>query len=268
MNQKRYVCFTLDYELDYGGRVHSFDTLEDRQGHRKLRALLDRHHAPLSAFVQTSVLSDYSAAMPTLQTLASEVHSHSHTHATVDFDSDFELAHSLEILSKKFPQSAFGYRAPYGKLYPGDIERLKNLGYAFDASIFPSWRPGKFNNLSAPIEPYFWPNGLQEFPFAVVPKVRLICGISYMKLFGPNLYNILFKSMGLPNVLIFYGHMHDYFPTSGPKDFPPLIRWAFNRNSNKAFKITHDFLTTLEELGYEFLTMNELQKKFNETSSH
>jgi peptidoglycan/xylan/chitin deacetylase (PgdA/CDA1 family) len=260
MEKKRYACFTLDYELDYGGRVSAFDTLHDRQGHKKLRALLDRCGAPLSAFVQTSVLNDYSDALSVLHTLASEVHSHSHTHATQNFDSQFELSHSLNVLSKIFKQDAYGYRAPYGKLYEGDEDLLKQLGYSFDSSIFPSIRPGKFNHLGAPIEPYFWENGLREFPFAVLPKVRLILGISYMKLFGPSLYRWLIKAVGLPEVLIFYGHMHDYFPTSAPLEFSPPLRYAFGRHGGQTFQITRDFLELLQTKGYEFVTMNQLNR--------
>jgi peptidoglycan/xylan/chitin deacetylase (PgdA/CDA1 family) len=259
----RFVCFTLDYELDYGGRVNSFDTLNDRQGHRRLREMLDRHQVPLSAFAQTSVLDDYSDALRVLQSLATEVHSHSHTHASTQFDSNFELSHSLDVLAKKFPQDAYGYRAPYGKLYEGDEDLLKKLGYSFDSSIFPSIRPGKFNHLGAPIEPYFWKNGLREFPFAVLPKVRLILGISYMKLFGPLLYEWLIRAVGLPQVLVFYGHMHDYFPTDAPKHFPAPIRFAFSRNGDKAFGITESFLKLLKSKGYQFVTMNELKARIS-----
>lgn len=223
--------------------------------------MLDALGVPLSAFVQTSVLADHPKALEVLSFLSDEVHSHSHTHASQNFDSKMELSKSLDVLDSSFNQSAYGYRAPYGKLYPGDEEIIQSLGYAFDSSVFPSFRPGKFNHLSAPLEPWRWPNGLLELPFAALPKVRLILGISYMKLFGPALYNALIPVTGLPKVLMFYGHMHDFFPTDAVRSFSPLLRTAFSRNGHRPIEIAEAFFKKLQGLGYEFLTLNELAQK-------
>lgn len=259
MNEKPlYACFTLDYELDYGGRARACDTMENVKGHRALRELLDRFEAPLSAFVQTSILSEYEKALPVLQSLATEVHSHSHTHASEGFDSRYELETSLGVLEKTFRQDQYGYRAPFGKLYDGDIDLIQSLGYAFDSSVFPSFRPGKFNHLRASIEPTRWSNGLLELPFGVLPQVRLILGISYMKLFGPWLYRGLMPFTGLPRVLMFYGHMHDYFPTPAVEGFSPLLRRAFARNAERPLEITASFLSLLKARGYRFVTVNQL----------
>lgn len=222
-----------------------------------MRENLERRGIPLSAFVQTSVLEDYSQSEAVLRSLATEVHSHSHSHASRDFDSHFELSHSLEILKKSFDQDQYGYRAPYGKLYEGDLQIVKDLGYAFDSSCFPSVRPGKFNNLNASLEPTTV-GGLLEIPFAVMPYTRLILGISYMKLIGPEIYRYLMKITGLPRVLVFYGHMHDFFPTEALKHFPGRLRWAFSRNSYRSLDIAMSFFDHLSSLGYEFKTMNEI----------
>jgi hypothetical protein len=257
LQKKKYACFSLDFELDYGGRVQAFDTLDHVQGHKELKEGLDRRGIPLSAFVQTSVLEDYSHSEAVLKSLATEVHSHSHSHANRHFDSHFELSHSLEILKKSFGQGEYGYRAPYGKLYKGDLQIIKDLGYAFDSSCFPSFRPGKFNNLRASVEPWI-EDGLLEIPFAVMPYTRLILGISYMKLIGPELYRHLMTMTGLPRVLVFYGHMHDFFPTDAVKEFPAWLRWAFGRNGNRSLPIAMGFFDHLAKLGYEFKTMNEM----------
>lgn len=254
----RYACVTLDYELDYGGRVSRFETLLDRRGHRRLREVLDERGAPLSAFCQTSVFEDHPASLEVLQTLATEVHSHSHSHAAQGFDSERELSTSLGILEQRFSQDHYGYRAPFGRLYEGDIELCGRLGYRFDASLFPSFRPGKFNNLRAPVEPFRWPSGLLELPFSVVPIARAILGISYMKLFGPSLIRFLTGVFDLPRVVVFYGHMHDFFPTDATQEFSPLLRAAFSRNGSRGLEITDAWLGHLAHQGYTFVTMNQL----------
>lgn len=259
-----YACFTLDFELDYGGRVKTFDTLKERQGHLRLKKILEQHGAPLSAFVQTSVLSDFPESNDVLKVLADEVHSHSHSHASSHFNSKEELERSLSILESTFSQEAYGYRAPYGKLYHDDINLIQSLGYSFDSSVFPSIRPGKFNNLTSPIEPWRWDNGLLELPFAVLPYTRLILGISYMKLLGPSFYQNLMSLTGLPRVLMFYGHMHDFFPTSAVQTFSPALKFAFGRNAQRPMEIADHFLGTLKERGYTFLTINQLTEKLSQ----
>ena len=229
-----------------------------------LEKLLISLKYPLTAFVQTGILKENQKSSEVLKFLANEYHSHSHTHASKEFDSQYELETSLQILQDMFDQENFGYRAPFGKLYPGDHEKLKDLGYHFDSSVFPSVRPGKFNHLDQPILPYRLPCGLMEVPFGVMPYSRLILGISYMKLFGPNFYHVMESFCGLPRVLVCYAHLHDFFPTEAIKSFPPAIRMAFSRNKENGINIARDFLSHLKAKGYIFLGMNELVNKLKE----
>jgi len=258
LKDQRYACMTLDFEMDYGGRVQSCETLKEVHLHRKLREKLDRLGVPLCAFVQTSMLEEVSHACEVLKNLAVEFHSHSYTHDPENSPGRFGFEHSRRLLEKHFHQDRYGYRAPFGKLYPGDVELIQEAGYVFDASIFPSIRPGKFNHLRASIEPHRWHNGLLEIPFGVLPYLRLILGVSYMKLLGPNLYRALSTVTGLPRILVFYAHLHDWFPTGATRDFPPLLRMAFERNGNRGIDITEAWLTHLKDLGYTFVTMNQL----------
>ena len=252
---------TLDYELDYGGRTQSLETLNQKENHHLLRNILDKHQVPMTAFVQTGILDKHTASKDVIKFLAQEFHSHSHTHASENFNSPYELKTSLELIQKHFKQDKIGYRAPFGKLYPGDHELLKDLGYTFDASLFPSYRPGKFNNLNQPITPHRLPCGLPELPFGVFPYLRLILGISYMKLLGPNFYKMTETIVGLPNILICYAHMHDFFPTSAIDSFPYGIKKAFSRNKYEGMNIADNFLENLKNQGYQFVTMNELLEK-------
>jgi hypothetical protein len=255
---------TLDFELDYGGRSNTLETLNASKGHQKLKQILEKHQVPMTAFVQTGILQENSNALEVLKFLADEFHSHSHTHASEGFDSLYEFETSLNVLKNTFDQEQFGYRAPFGKLYPGDHELLKELGFAFDASLFPSFRPGKFNNLNAPIQPHLLPCGLLEIPFGVLPHLRLILGVSYMKLLGPGIYRVFEKMFGLPRILVFYAHLHDFFPTSAIDSFSPALKMAFSRNREKGIEIADQFLSHLNQQGYQFLSMNELQKKLLE----
>ena len=264
MKNKRYACMTLDFELDYGGRVQACETLKEVHLHRDLRQRLDRLEVPLSAFVQTSLFEDYQNASEVLKTLAVEYHSHSHSHDAEASPGLLGLERSRDLLHKHFPQKMCGYRAPYGKLYSGDEDLIKKAGYQFDASLFPSVRPGKFNHLTSPIHPHRLDNGLLEIPFGVLPYARLILGVSYMKLFGRSFYRALSAVTGLPRVLVFYAHLHDWFPTGATREFSPLLRMAFDRNGQKGISITEAWLQHLKAEGYTFVTMNQLAEILEE----
>jgi len=255
---------TLDFELDYGGRSKTLQTLDQTDGHKKLKKMLDQLEVPLTAFVQTGVLERDSRSIAVLKFIADEFHSHSHSHATQNFNSRYEFETSLQILNRHFQQDSYGYRAPFGKLYAGDHEILHDMGFSFDASVFPSYRPGKFNNLNSPIHPHRLPCGLLEIPFGVMPHARLILGISYMKLFGPRIYQLLEKLVGLPRIVVCYAHMHDFFPTSATNHFSPAIKMAFSRNREHGISIAQNFLTHLKANGYQLLSMNQLAAKLKE----
>lgn len=263
-HSRRLACFSLDFELDFGGRLGTLETIRERDQLEKLAAALKRQNLPLSIFLQTSLISQGKEVLDALHLLGSDFHSHSHTHARHHFDSRRELETSKKLIEDEFGAKRIGYRAPLGKLYPGDLELVGELGYAFDASIFPSIRPGVFNHLRAPIEPGRLPGGLLEIPFGVLPGLRLILGISYMKLLGYPLYNLLMGLTGLPQIVVFYGHLHDFVETPGRQRLPRPVNWAFARNANQGVAILESFAEKLRQLGYEFTTMSALAEQLEQ----
>jgi hypothetical protein len=67
-----------------------------------------------------------------------------------------------------------------------DSHRHDTDGYEFDASVFPSWRPGQFNNLgSHPAPTYRHDSRVLEVLFTVYPSVFPIpTALSYCQLLG------------------------------------------------------------------------------------
>ncbi|MBF0198457.1 MAG: DUF3473 domain-containing protein [Planctomycetes bacterium] len=257
--KKKLACFTLDFEWDYGGRLGThLKTIAQTPRVQALADFLYTEKVPLSIFLQTSLLKEAPQSLEVLNLLGSEFHSHSHTHALTQFKSESELSQSLHLIRETFSQEEVGYRAPLGCLYPGDLELIQNLGYAFDSSIFPSYRPGKFNHLKAPIEPYWHECGLLELPFAVIPKIRLILGLTYMRLLGYTAMQSLMKIFSLPDVVVFYGHLTDYIPTEDLDSLPFPFRNLFRRNADRGLEFAQLFARYLKSQGYTFVTMNEL----------
>jgi len=257
--QERVACVTLDFESDYGGRANQFSILDLKDEIDGLAGMFKRLNVPLTAFIQTDLLDNYASSKEAIEKLAVDFHCHSHTHNFRDFNSREEIAKTAEAFKRHFGFQALGYRAPQGMLYDGDIELCRENGFKLCSSVFPSFRPGRFNNLEAPTSPFYYENGIMELPFACVDKVRTVISLSYLKLMGLTFNKLLFRSFGLPNVLIFDSHLHDYIvhPDSFSK-LPPAIRAAYSVNKRAGRHHAESFIEFLRARNYRFLTITEL----------
>lgn len=59
---------------------------------------------------------------------------------------EMEISKSVKLLSEKYKITPIGYRFPDGDIHSSDYLSLRNNKILYYASIFPSWRPGRFNN--------------------------------------------------------------------------------------------------------------------------
>ena len=75
---------------------------------------------------------------------------------------------------------------------------------------------------------------LIEFPFTSLSRVRIVFGLSYVKLLGWGIYSMLWRAFGLPDVALALSHPHDFYfhklagfhPTS-------LEKLALSRNASE-----------------------------------
>jgi peptidoglycan/xylan/chitin deacetylase (PgdA/CDA1 family) len=258
--KEKLACITLDFEKDYDDFIGEFNILKsNKKDILKLKNLNKKLKIPLSTFIRTDILIDHPQSIPIIKELAQDFHSHSHTHTTQKFNSQSEILKSIETFKKVFKIPPKGYRAPLGVLYKEDISLLKKHGFLFSSSVFPSYRPSKFNNLTSPRQPFLYHNGMVEIPFAVVPKIRSIISLSYLKFLGMGFNKKLYSVFGLPNVLIFDSHLHDFIVND--KSFsklPPVLKKCWGRNKYLGFEFYTDFIMYLKKEGYQFITMSTL----------
>ena len=163
--------------------------------------------------------------------------------------------------NKFLGQNPLGYRAPQGVIKLEDLDLLLDNGYSFSSSIFPSYRLGKFNNLRMPIMPFLWNNGLLEIPFAVIPGIRLIYSLSYIKLFSLSISKALTTMFGLPNVVVIDSHLHDlFYSPDSLKKVNGLPRYAWSIRKNDGQKYLNKIIEYLKLNDYEFVSISDLYK--------
>lgn len=263
--EQRTACITLDLEEDWSipdrcERNPTFKYLDD------YISLIKEVDVPLSVFVVGETLERHSNIIDRLDAeLDTEFHLHSYQHdMTRTYEFSEELRAAVRAFRSFFGTDPIGYRAPQGDIKPEELSLLEDAGFKFDASVFPSYRPGVYNNLHAPLFP-FYPqstNDLLEIPFAAVPYLRIPIAMNYLKLLGEP-YRLLLRHMTLPAVLVFDSHLQDFWLTEFHAHLPFPKRSMMTRNMARTTDIFRDFIGLLRSDGYEFRRISSIYEEWS-----
>jgi peptidoglycan/xylan/chitin deacetylase (PgdA/CDA1 family) len=267
---KKIVCLTLDVEHDFGTLLTN-PTFDGLRNIPLLVDVLKEKNIPLTCYVQGSLFERYGQDIRYLSNLEVEYQPHSYSHPrpqTMDFE--WEIKKSKEAYLEFFGKEPIGYRSPDGYIN-GDqyYETLVLNGFKYDSSVFPSFRPGRFNHLHHPVNPYYeCDKQITEFPFSVLSQnVRIPISLSYMKLFGITFLKLL-EVCSFPNLVIFDFHLHDLSYLSSfdeisiqnrlPAYQKALFKRIYLTKGDQGFAILNRFIETLQKKGYEFLKVEDV----------
>ncbi len=255
---EKIACLTLDLEQDYG-RTTTYDCFAHVE---KLCEVLLKHEAKLTSFVAGKILDEKHDIIDKLSKIDTEFALHSYTHNILETqDTEMEIKRAKAAYRNYFGRNPIGYRAPQGRISEIHFKALRAEGFVFDSSMIPTLRPGVYNNLTSPTQPYYV-EGVLEIPFSVIPLIRLPLIMSYMKLLG-RAYNLLLRIFGLPSIVVFDFHLHDLFKAESLNELPVKYRIVHNRNASEALGIFNSFVALLRSKGYDFLTMGQLADKLS-----
>ena len=261
---RKIACITLDVESDFldpSGRIRLF---EDDALFNRYVNILKKNDVKITAFLVTSLISKHGDSYRRLQDqIPIEFAVHSHMHDMQNPCSRADIEEAFRTFRAFTGQNPSGYRAPVGQITREGLQTLFDLGFRYDSSIYPSYRPGRlgYNNLHLPVEPFRIRHEAQsiiEIPFATLHGVRLVFSLSYVKLFGWKTYNCLMKIFPPPNQMAVLAHPYDHYfhlladqVTAGEK---PLLQ----RNARSAFDIFEKMIIFLRGAGYEFEWLSNL----------
>lgn len=257
--RQKTACITLDLESDWfvdePGRTYI--TVEYLSEYIEL---IQSVGVPVSVFVVGRLLEERPEVVDRLRTeLDTEFHLHSYAHDP-EMQDGFrtDLRDGVGAFESFFGRRPQGYRAPLGKITDTQLTTLDREGFEFDSSIFPSYRPGTYNNLSAPTEPYRPDNTEQlvELPVGVVPYLRLPTAQSYLKLGGQS-YVRLLDMLDPPDPLVFVSHLHDFIETPANEYRSQPMKTIQKRNLKQSATLFRTLIRRLIALGYQFTTIGE-----------
>jgi len=253
MIDSKFFCLTLDLENDWYFDSPGYDHLTLDYIDNFIR-LIQELNVPITTFVVGKTLEKHPEVVQRLtEELDAEFHLHSYQHdMSKNYNFRKELRRGKRAFKNQFGFEPWGYRAPQGNIEPEELRTLESEGFRFDSSVFPSYRPGKYNHLSEPMEPYY-PNedgSLLEIPIGAFPGIRIPTGHSYFKLLGAPL-NWFLSYSPLPKVLVYNVHLHDLYRTASHDNLSPHRQFIFKRNIDESVNILKNNVSKILERDYQ-----------------
>jgi len=269
---KKLACVTLDMEPDHGDPEKKIRLLENPEYFERYVSIINKHNAKVTMFTVTQLFDSHGEFFHKLAaSIPLEFSVHSHTHDPHNACTLDEVRNSHTAYGNFTNRKPLGYRAPIGRIDKAGLGHLLDHGFVYDASVYPSIRPGKFgyNNLHMPNMPFRVARNdgksLVEFPFTSIEKIRIVFALSYAKLFSWGLYSLMLKLFGLPEIALFLSHPYDFYFGSIPNNtVDGLEGFAMARNTGREFDIFDKILSALSQQGYEFAHLSKVYEEVNQ----
>jgi len=267
------IYITLDFEEDYGSPGEE-KTYFCHEKSKELIEFVKQNDLKITLFITGEITEKYKHLLTPYLNEASyfQFEQHAYNHEDVFGSIERKLENikkglaSYEAFFSRKPQI---YRAPFGMISQKEIELLIQSGITYGSNFFPSYFPGRFNNLHIPTDIFKYQNShFVEIPFSVASRFRLPIAVSYMQLLGFDLYKKFLTN--LSPTINFNLHLHDLFPESAfhraNLTIPQKIAYYKASRKGYAFSIFKQAITFFKEKGYTFELFSDLIKTIDTIS--
>ncbi|MGF6927562.1 hypothetical protein QFZ48_003062 [Chitinophaga sp. W2I13] len=150
MEQRNRILISVDVEEfdipeEFGQQVTLQEKLEvSRSGLQATLALFDKYNVRATFFV-TAYWAQHYPELIRQMAVKHEIASHAYYHSSF---TEADLESSRLALQEISSQPVQGFRMP--RLRKVNMQALKAAGYLYDASVNPTWLPGRYNNRHLP----------------------------------------------------------------------------------------------------------------------
>jgi peptidoglycan/xylan/chitin deacetylase (PgdA/CDA1 family) len=195
----------FDMPLEYGFSISPEQQMQvGKLGLDKLMPTLLETNIQATLFTTANFANQYPETIKQLS-LKHEIASHTFYHSSY---TTADLRRSRERLSEIIEKEVVGLRMPRMKQVP--VADIINAGYGYDASIHPTWIPGRYNNLHLPRNPYL-EEGLCRVPASVSTFCRIPLFWLSFKNFPYSLYlKLALHSLKKEGFLSLYFHPWEF----------------------------------------------------------
>ena len=248
----------FDFPFEYGGHPTMEEQIStSRSGLNKLIPVLKKYNAKSTMYCT----GFFASAQPEIIKEISSFHeiaSHNYYHSS---HTTGDLTSSREILEKFSEKKVIGFRMP--RMAAVSDQDLLNAGYTYNASICPTYLPGRYDCRHVP-RTLFKNNNLIQFPTSVSVKYRI-------PLFWIAFHNLplWFFFFLCKRVVKNDGYVHLYFHPWEFTDYTKInngARYPFYLHRNNGAKMLKRFEMLLEFFrneGFKFQTTGDFLENQN-----
>ena len=252
---KKRVVLTLDVEefdvpLEYGMKIGLDEQIEvSTRGLLLLKSLFEKHNIEITIFCT----GQFALLKPELikeLSIKHEIASHGMFHSS--FNQTTDLMGSKKVLNEITGQEISGFRM--ARMMSVETKYLLEAGYTYNASLNPTFIPGRYNHLDKSKTP-FMKDGILEIPVTVSPHLRFpLFWLSFKNLPLWIYKKLTNDSLSFYDTINLYFHPWEFTDLSDYSKIPKYIR----RNSNGALlKRLDDYISWLKKQNVEFLTIEK-----------
>lgn len=249
----------FDVPIEHGVEYDSVKQgmVVSRYGINKILDVLDKHNICATFFCTTNFAENAPDEMQRIINGGHEIASHGCNHIDPKPEDSLKCKQYLEA---QFGVRVTGWRQP--RMFPVDINRLKEEGYTYNASLNPAFIPGRYMHLNMP-RTWFKEDGVMQIPASVSPWLRI-------PMFWLSLHNFplwMYKAL-LGRILKHDGYFNTYFH---PWEFYPLgehpefkLPFIINRNAGANMqKRLDNVITHFLKQGETFTTYSAFVDSIN-----
>jgi peptidoglycan/xylan/chitin deacetylase (PgdA/CDA1 family) len=171
MKKNKIILLSFDFEefdtpLEYGKTMDLETQFQySKAGIEPLLSLLSKHHIQATFFTTANIAQRFSDLIRKMSD-KHEIASHGFYHSKF---SPEDLISSKKVLEEIIRKKIFGFRM--ARMMPVDDNKIEHAGYLYNASLHPTFIPGRYNNFFKPRIPFLTGN-LVQIPASVTPFIR------------------------------------------------------------------------------------------------
>ena len=243
----------FDTPLEYGKDLDLEEQFSvSLKGLESILQLLEKYKAQATFFTTANFTNRYPELLREMSNTY-EVASHGFYHSGFEVK---DLLASRLAIEKVIRKTVHGYRM--ARMMPVDDDEIRKAGYVYNASLNPTFIPGRYNNLNKP-RSWFMKNEVLQIPSAVTPILRFPLFWLSFKNFPQALIKAASKSvMKKDGYVNLYFHPWEFTDTTDKEKFG--LPFYVSDNGKKMLNKLESYIKWGLKNGYRFSTYYELCK--------
>ena len=256
MQKKKQILLSFDVEefdtpLEYGKNIPLDEQFRySHEGLLEIIKLLNMHDIKATFFTTANFALRYPKLIKEISD-THEIASHGFYHSNYREE---DLALSKQVLEDITGKKIYGYRM--ARMMPIDNKAIREAGYHYNASLHPTFIPGRYNNFNKPRVPFI-ADSLLQIPASVTPVFRFpVFWLSFKNFPLAIIKTATRRIINKDGFANFYFHPWEFTPINNKKELG-LPFYISKLSGNRMLRKLDCFIKWAKLLKMEFCTYSD-----------